>query len=394
MFMKHVFDTKKGLKILQLKIIMTENLFLNKQYYCTQCNKGYNSNSGLWKHNLYHHNGIITRISVDDKTCKYCKIAFNSVTTRWRHEKSCNKMTPYEKDKIKKPETTPHTADLVKKVAQMEQEIKSLQDTINTKPSKLLIETESDEEENLITNPDYFVFNNLKLYPNKQTGYIDITLIATIPDKLFNTWITQESTLNTITGISQQTGIQVSQLIIEEKTQTQLHPDLAIEFIKWLSPVNGIKFAQWVGREKAPANLTITVNTHNQTTLPSQFKPISPNTIPDNVVYIITSPVHRKLRTYIIGKAQNIKSRLSNYNKSMEHEVVYYVQCHTSQIAHLVESMVLTRLHKYREVVNRDRFVLPTDTPLTLFTDVLDEAVGFFSSLFESDNQDQLNQTK
>ena len=31
------------------------------------------------------------------------------------------------------------------------------------------------------------------------------------------------------------------------------------------------------------------------------YPPIPVNTIPDNVVYIITSPVHRKLQTYIIG---------------------------------------------------------------------------------------------
>ncbi len=382
--MLHVtnIDTKKHLKNLQLRILMTENILPPKLVWvCRICNKKYSNSSGLWKHNNTHHNNKETK-KRDLLFCIHCNTKFNSNTTRWRHEKICTNV---------KPETTPHTADLVKKVEQMEQEIKSLQDTINTKPSKLLIETESDEEENLITTPDYFVFNNLKLYANKQTGNIDITPIATIPDKLFNTWITQEPTMTTITGISQQTGISISQLIFDENSQMQLHPDLAIEFIKWLSPVNGIKFAQWVVREKPQS---ITVNTHNQTTLLSQFKPIPINTIPDNVVYIITSPVHRKLRTYIIGKAQNIKSRLSTYNKSMEHEVVYYVHCHTSQIAHLVESMVLTRLHKYREVVNRDRFVLPEFAKLTLFTNVLDEAIGFFSPLFESDNQEQLKQTK
>ncbi len=269
----------------------------------------------------------------------------------------------------------------------MEQSIKSLHDTIISKQTKITIESDSDEDDIPITNPDYFAFNNLKLYQNKQTGYIDITPIATIPDKLFNNWITQEPTGKTITNISQQTGIPIFHLIFDENTQTQLHPDLAVEFIKWLSPVNGIKFSQWVGQEKTQA---ITVNTQ------TEFKPIPINTIPDNVVYIITSPIHRKMRTYIIGcvycesnshsaslKAQNIKSRLSNYNKSMEHEVVYYVECHTSQIAQLVESMVLTRLHKYREVVNRDRFVLPAGLDLTLFTNVLDEAIGFFSPLFE-----------
>jgi hypothetical protein len=348
---------------------MTEKNSCTKiEFKCNDCSKAFETNGGLWKHNKKYHNDIKINTIKKQYFCKKCKTEFTSRTTKWRHEKSCN---------------VTNTADLVKKVAQMEQEIKSLQNTINTKPSKLLIETESDEEENLIINPDYFVFNKLTLYQNKQTDYIDITPIATIPDKLFNTWITQESTLDSIVKISQQTGIQVSQLINEEKSKTHLHPDLAIEFIKWLSPVNGIKFAQWVGREKPQV---ININYSNQ----ADFKPIPSNTIPDNVVYIITSPVHRKLRTYIIGKAQNIKSRLSNYNKSMEHEVVYYVQCHTSQIAHLVESMVLTRLHKYREVVNRDRFVLPEFAKLTLFTNVLDEAIGFFSPLFESDNQDQL----
>ncbi len=349
---------------------MTENIPPTKLVWvCRICDKKYANSSGLWKHNNTHHNNKETK-KRDLLYCLHCNVKFNSNTTRWRHEKICTNT---------KPEITPHPADLVKKVEQMEQEIKSLQNTINTKPSKLLIETDSESEDETITDPDYFVFNNLKLYPNTETGYIDITPISTIPDKLFNNWITQESTLNTITGISQQTGIPVSQLIFDENSQTQLHPDLAIEFIKWLSPVNGIKFTQWVVREKPQA---ININKLNQT----EFKSIPPNTIPDNVVYIITSPVHRKLRTYIIGKAQNIKSRLSTYNKSMEHDVVYYVQCHTGKIAHLVESMVLTRLHKYREVVNRDRFVLPPDTPLTLFTDVLDEAIGFFSSLFESDN--------
>ncbi len=345
---------------------MTENSsFAKTEFKCNDCNKIFATNGGLWKHNKKYHNDIkIVKIK-QQYFCKKCKTEFMSRTTKWRHEKSCNV-------------TTSQPADLVKKVDQMEQTIKLLQNTIisQTKPSNQTIEPE--------TNPNYFAFNNLKLYPNKQTGYIDITPIATIPDKLFNTWITQESTLSTITGISQQTGIPISQLFFDENTQTQIHQDLAVEFIKWLSPVNGIKFTQWIGQEKPKV---INVNTPTQTTQINQteFKSIQTNTIPDNVVYIITSPVHRKMRTYIIGKAQNIKSRLSNYNKSIEHEVVYYVQCHTGKIAHLVESMVLTRLHKYREVVNRDRFVLPPDTPLTLFTDVLDEAIGFFSSLFESD---------
>jgi hypothetical protein len=100
-------------------------------------------------------------------------------------------------------------------------------------------------------------------------------------------------------------------------------------------------------------------------------------------VYIITSSLHQTLRTYIIGRAQNMKNRLSTYNKSIEHEVVYYVCCHTVQITKIVESTVLILLEKYREVVNRDRFILPENQSLNLFTNVLDKAVGIFQPLFE-----------
>jgi hypothetical protein len=255
----------------------------------------------------------------------------------------------------------------------MEQTIKSLQSTINSKPSKIITETAFDSKE--IQNDNHFVFNNLKIYTNQKSGYIDITPISTIPDKLFGDWVIQDTTLKLISDISFQTKIPVSQLICTENNQIQLYPDIAVELVKWLSPVNGIKFTQWVVSQLRTPVISLTKS--------EQIKSIPANTIPDNVVYIITSPVHRKLRTYIIGKAQNMKARLSNYNKSMEHEIVYYVSCHTSKIAQLVESMVLTRLHKYREVVNRDRFVLPENVPLKLFTDVFDQAIEFFYPLFE-----------
>ncbi len=117
---------------------MSETDLTNKQYYCAQCNKTYKSNSGLWKHNIYHHNESISRINVDEKTCKYCKIKFNSVTTRWRHEKTCNKMTPYEKSKIKKDEVNDDLAIIKNEVKDLHTKI----DKISTKP-------------NIVTNNNY-----------------------------------------------------------------------------------------------------------------------------------------------------------------------------------------------------------------------------------------------
>jgi hypothetical protein len=46
-----------------------------------------------------------------------------------------------------------------------------------------------------------------------------------------------------------------------------------------------------------------------------------------NVVYILTTKLMKKERRYILGKATNLTSRLSVYNKSDEHEVMFYASC-------------------------------------------------------------------
>jgi hypothetical protein len=44
----------------------------------------------------------------------------------------------------------------------------------------------------------------------------------------------------------------------------------------------------------------------------------------------------------------------------------------------IIEEMVLQKLDKYKEVANRDRFVLPIDNDIKLFTNIIDICVNFF----------------
>ncbi len=41
--------------------------------------------------------------------------------------------------------------------------------------------------------------------------------------------------------------------------------------------------------------------------------------------------------------------------------------------------MVLTKLKKYKERANRDRFILPEDQDISLFTKVIDNSIAFFN---------------
>lgn len=95
-----------------------------------------------------------------------------------------------------------------------------------------------------------------------------------------------------------------------------------------------------------------------------------------NVVYIITTADLLSQRIYIIGKAQDLKARLSTYNKTCEHQVIYYKSCRTVENMKMVEQLVLNKLEPYREVANRDRFILPIDKPISFITGIVDSAVS------------------
>ena len=79
----------------------------------------------------------------------------------------------------------------------------------------------------------------------------------------------------------------------------------------------------------------------------------------ENVIYILTTPSLKKDRRYIMGKATNLTNRLSTYNKTDEHEVIFNISCLTKEDMGIVEHMVFKKLEDCREHANRERFILP-----------------------------------
>ena len=87
---------------------------------------------------------------------------------------------------------------------------------------------------------------------------------------------------------------------------------------------------------------------------------------------------NKKKRIYIVGKASKLKNRLSNYNKTSEHEVVYYKSCKSEEDMNVIELMVINKLKEYKEKANRDRFILPIEKDITFFTDIIDKSIEFY----------------
>jgi hypothetical protein len=97
----------------------------------------------------------------------------------------------------------------------------------------------------------------------------------------------------------------------------------------------------------------------------------------NNVIYILTTKDNKNKRLYIVGKAKVLKNRLSTYNKTAEHEVVYYKSCESATKMNILEHIVLFKLQNYKEKANRDRYILPIDKDISYFTDIIETSYIF-----------------
>ena len=58
-----------------------------------------------------------------------------------------------------------------------------------------------------------------------------------------------------------------------------------------------------------------------------------------------------------------------------DHQVIYYKKEDT---LNLVELSVLNKLKQYQEKANRDRFILPVENDISLFTEIIENCINFF----------------
>ena len=110
-----------------------------------------------------------------------------------------------------------------------------------------------------------------------------------------------------------------------------------------------------------------------------------------NVIYLITNEYLLKEQIFVIGKAINLASRLSQYNKNAEHEVMYQRECNNAKQMSLIEEIILYKLDKYREIANRDRFILPNEHDISLFTNIIDQVCNLFVDVNKDVNIERMN---
>lgn len=97
----------------------------------------------------------------------------------------------------------------------------------------------------------------------------------------------------------------------------------------------------------------------------------------ENLIYILTTERLKKDRVYIIGKTTNLTRRLSTYNKSDEHEVVFYKKCKDEESMTMAEKLVFKHLEEYIQFANRERYILPEGEDISLFSNVIEKCINF-----------------
>ena len=341
--------------------------------------------------------------------CEYC--GKHLTTKRWliNHYQSCinyivHTQTSEYKEKI---------ISLESQVSEQKETIKELQDklenialqavkrpfdeetTIEINEDGLLsdsdftIEESDTEEDEYKQLPKLEVGKGYNIEHREEDGYINVTNLCKAGDKLFKNWKKTQKTKAFLQVLSSSVPIRTDELIkyksgsIHERS-TWVHPQVAINIAQWISPSFDVKVSGWVYEIMMTGKVDIT-NTTSFKKLQEENKGhklriqyLTKKYVKSQpreqykekyVIYILTTTLMKKERRYILGKATNLTHRLYTYNKSDEHEVIYYQECGDEETMTLVENMVFHQLEEYREQANRERFILPKTEEINFFSE-------------------------
>ena len=255
------------------------------------------------------------------------------------------------------------------------------------------IEPISDSEEKYEL-PPLNVGDNYKIEHRKEDGYINITNLCKAGQKNIDDWKSLSKTKTFLQALSSSTNIQISKLIKSETDSVWVHPLVTINIAQWISPRFDVKISGWIYEVMMTGKVDISNTTSYKKLLEEnknhkfQVKYLTKKYVKKqqrkkikerNVIYILTTKLMHKERRYIMGKATNLTNRLSTYNKSDEHQVIYYQSCGKEDSMSTVEKMVFTKLNKHREQANRERFILPPNTEISYFIETIKNCINFIS---------------
>ena len=380
-------------------------------FECEFCKKIYSSKSNLTYHKKTTKSCLALRenVQIEHYKCSYCKYYCENKNNTKKHELIC-KLKP-------KPKSYEILScdyeNAMKIIEDLKLQNKDLQDRIQYIAEKAIertwetiVEIEEDTTEEPTDEPYELVplelDNGYIIESRDSDGYINVTNLCKAGKKEFKHWNSLSKTKDFLKALSMAVGIPTAVLIhlgtgskfgtTDETTGTWVHPQVAINIAQWISPQFDVKVSAWVLEVMMTGKVDITnTKSYRELKEDNKNKQLKIQLMTKkyvkkqhriqyeekNVIYILTTANMKKERRYILGKATNLTSRLSVYNKSDEHEVVYYQECINEERMSVVETLVFCKLNQYREQANRERFLLPEGTSINLFSDTIRDCIEF-----------------
>ena len=404
---------------------------MDKKYICTFCNKEFSNKSNLSKHN--HSTKSCKHPDKHFFPCEFCKKELTSKDMLSYHKNICKNKDLYknitletkiraieeqskeerlnvERLKIERLKEERLKEEQLKeerlkeerlkeerlkverlkeerlKVEQLKEELLKEERLNQERLKEERLKEERLKEENKLYK--YDIGDTIYIESNKEC-YINIENLCKTNQKSLNEWHKLDDTKIFLTALSKDVNIPTHSLITSDQTQiTWVHPYIAINIAQWISPETGVKISSWIHEimlynsklknykqlclENTEQKLKIECLTKKYVKLQSRVKYTD-----KNVIYILTTPSHKKEGKYILGKATNLTNRLSVYNKTDDYEVVYYQSCLDEETMALAEKCVFLKLKNYRQQANRERFILPSDQTIDVFINIIKDTIEF-----------------
>lgn len=383
---------------------------ITMSFICEFCNKEFTNIGNLNVHlkkakYCLSKRGLELPKQSSEIKCQYCYKLFASKQMCRLHEQKCNNREHQkeleERNKIiqlkeqeiiflkqQLEEKRQQFADQSKEIESYRVQINSiLLESIKPRQNKNIFEEKNTVESNIeqirceFPNFDHqqkdFGINYLVLKDSYQLiyrpedGYIDVTNLCVAGDKKFNDWKKLNKTSAFLKVLSSSIGMSGNQLLkyqsgSNSERRTWAHPQVAINIAQWISTEFGVQVSRWVyemlTRNTDIRNLHTTKQLYELAKTVQYFerKYIQRGRRTDypekNVVYIITTDSRETKKEYKIGKTYNLTNRLSTYNTSEDHKVVFVQECDTPDEMAKLEKFVFAEMAGLRVRANREWF--------------------------------------
>ena len=233
--------------------------------------------------------------------------------------------------------------------------------------------------------------DNYQLEYREIDGFINITNLCKAGGKQFKHWNSIDKTKRFLEVLSVSVGIPTDEIIRYEsgsiyERSTWAHPQVAINIAQWISPEFDVLVSKWVYEIMITGKVDIRENKTTQELdqmnkenklLKNRVKLLESKVLQKqpretfengkNVIYIVTTEYKEAQGHYKIGKAKNLKERMSVYNTSDtclegdKHEVIFYTNCRNKKSMDLLEQLIHIKLEDKRIEPNKEWFLSEED---------------------------------